>query len=392
MIREFAETLDGGIMSRRGENIRKRKDGRWEGRIRDLSTEETKYKSIYGKTYSEVKRRITAYLREHETTSSKLSSFTFGELLDSWQIINRVKNKGSTELKYENLIEKHIRPSLGSLKLNELNADILTEYIRYLLTDGRLDGSGGLSSSYVRTISVIIQSALKIGEDKGLCKGISIKRVIPRTVIYAPKTLSKSDCRMLEDYLFSNPNPTNAGILLSLRTGLRVGEVCALKWSNIDQELKVLSVCSTVIRSKKPDEKIGFMTAIPKTKASVRDIPLTEDICQYLQLLRPYDNTVFLLSGEDYFMLPSTYNYRYHRVLKQLSIPDINYHALRHTFATRCIESGMDDKSLSEILGHANVSITLNTYVHSSMELKKAQLEKLSRYFQEEFLVKSVVN
>lgn len=367
-------------MSRHGENIRKRKDGRWEGRIKNQSTEETKYKSIYGKTYSEVKRRIAAYYIESEAKRPERTSVTFGELIDSWQSMSQIKNKGSTCLKYENLIEKHIRPSLGKIKLKDLDADVLSDYIRFLLTDGRLDGSGGLSPSYVRTISVIIQSALKMGEDRGICKGVSIRGMIPQTVSYAPKTLSKADCIALEDYLFSNPCPTNAGILLSLRAGLRIGEVCALKWGDIDQRSKTLSVRKTVIRTKNQNKQIVFITDVPKTKASVRDIPLTEDLFQYLQALRPFDDHSFLLSGTGCFMLPSTYTYQYHRVLKNLSIPMINYHALRHTFATRCIESGMDDKSLSEILGHADVRITLNTYVHSSMELKKAQMEKLSRH------------
>lgn len=177
-----------------------------------------------------------------------------------------------------------------------------------------------------------------------------------------------------------NLNTTSAGILISLNTGLRIGEVCALKWSNIDFDKAILHVRSTVARIKNTDDSKSTKLIIdtPKTKSSIRDIPISNKVMNVLKALHENSKSEYVVSEKAGFVSPRTYEYRFHKVLDECQIQPINYHALRHTFATRCIELGVDVKTLSEILGHSNVSVTLNTYVHSSMERKREQLEKLS--------------
>lgn len=366
-------------MPRRGENIRKRSDGRWEGRVKiapDLNNK-SRYKSLYGKTYSEVKRKMLDYLKQGDHRPRRTERITLGELLKMWQKCSRRKNKASTEMKYDFLIQKHLIPSLGHLLLCELNSRILNRFLSEKLSAGRLDGKGGLSPAYVRTLEIILRSALEFGEKEKLCGAIIFYDSIPKTGYAAPKILTKSHQRKLESYLFSHPDTTNLGILLTLRAGLRIGEVCSLRWEDINLSEKELYIKTTVIRVKDQDNRTVYRLDVPKTKSSVRTIPITDDLHRILVRLSSEGGSGFLLSGTEDFVRPPTYSYRYHQVLKKLTIPDLNYHSLRHTFATRCIEAGMDEKSLSEILGHANVSITLNTYVHPSMELKRDRLTRL---------------
>ena len=159
---------------------------------------------------------------------------------------------------------------------------------------------------------------------------------------------------------------------------MRIGEVCALRWSDIDFENRIIKVRSTIIRVKGANGKTYDEIGPAKTDASIRDIPIYNKLFIPLLKMRKLSNSPYVISEKMDFVNKRTFEYRYHKILKNASIRDINYHALRHSFATRCIECGVDVKSLSEFMGHSNVSVTLNTYVHSSMELKKMQIEKLN--------------
>lgn len=186
--------------------------------------------------------------------------------------------------------------------------------------------------------------------------------------------------RKLEEYLSIDADHTKIGIFISLHTGMRIGEICALSWDNIDFSNNIIHVRSTIARvrddtSEKSNSKLILDT--PKTLASIRDIPISTYLLTFLSQMKKHAKSSFVVSDKLSFVSPRTYEYRFHKILKECGLPSINYHALRHTFATRCIEAGVDVKSLSEILGHANVGITLNTYVHSSIEMKRQQLEKM---------------
>jgi len=372
-------------MSKRGDNIRKRKDGRWEGRYKKGRSSDgaIRYGSVYGKSYREVKEKLTEIIRDPTSIQPiKGNEKTFGEILSLWMANNRIRLKGGTINKYQNLINTHILPELGTVHVNALNSTIINRFLENKLTNGKLDGSGGLSPSYVRSITLVINAAIKFAVSEQYClpfKTPVCKPSIPKNELCI---LDLEDQRKLETALLNDFDATCAGIYISLHTGLRIGEICGLSWNDVDLVNMVIRVRHTVARVKVDGSEQSCTTTLildtPKTKASNRDIPISSLLLPVLLKLKTISSTGFVISGNHEFIKPRTFEYRYHKVLEECGVSQINFHALRHTFATRCIEAGVDVKSLSEILGHANVSVTLNTYVHSSMEMKRAQLEKLT--------------
>lgn len=373
-------------MSRRGENIHKRKDGRWEGRyIKNYDINgKAQYGSVYSKSYLEVKKKLNE--KKYETTKNILPSkdryTSLREVLYLWIDNNRVSLKEQTFSKYKRLIETHIVPYIGSADIKSINSIYINKFLYEKIEKGRLDGSGGLSPSYVKTLSFILNSALKFAAQEGLCNFIAGNIITPTNKPRKLDVLSVNEQMILEHYIFNNMNEKNIGILLSLYAGLRIGEVCALKWSDINFGEKTIHIKDTVSRIAIVTEefaqtKTKLQINDAKTYSSNRIIPIPEILYKLLLQFRNSDSA-FILKGSSYpYVDPRTLQYAFHKTLKECGLRDINYHTLRHTFATRCIESGMDVKSLSEILGHSNVNITLNTYVHSSVSLKRKQLETM---------------
>lgn len=371
-------------MAKRGENIHKRKDGRWEGRIiidRD-TTGKAIYKSIYGKSYSEVKQKLVNKIKKQELTNDlnteSYREYLFKDVLILWLKNNRIKFKGATENKYQYLIDTHIIPALGDIKLSKISAITVNNFLENKLLNGRIDKNGGLSNSYVKTMMQIITSTLNFATEENMCKPLSSRIIKPKTEIRSIKILTPYEQKKLEQELIIDMDCTKLGILISLYAGLRIGEICALKWENIDLNNQVICIRSTIARVLDDSKKSILIIDKPKTKSSTRDIPIASLLLPYLYEMNKKRSSDFVVSDRSDFISPRTYEYRYHKILKKSGLPPINYHALRHSFATRCIEVGVDVKSLSEMLGHSNVSITLNTYVHSSMDLKRSQIEKLS--------------
>lgn len=372
-------------MPKKGENIRKRADGRWEGRYKvDTPTDsKTKYHSVYGKTYKEVKDKIRLITSQPALLNEKKQQqpILIKEVITQWLNSSKSIHKGATEVRYEYLIEKHIIPELGDVPLSSVTSSMLTSFMNRKLEQGSLNGKEALSPAYVRSIMSVTLSILQFAVNEGLCQPLNINLQKPSTDKRELEVLSVFDQNRLESALLNNINETKLGILISLNTGLRIGEVCALSWNDIDFENQIFHIRSTVARVKSDDERNGMTKLIidkPKTKSSLRDIPIPSKLIPILVFMKQRATGIYVVSNNNCFISPRTYEYRYHKILDDCNIPSVNYHTLRHTFATRCIEVGVDVKTLSEILGHANVSITLNTYVHSSMELKRQQLEKLS--------------
>ncbi len=371
-------------MPKRGENIHKRKDGRWEGRYKKItdSSKKTQYGSVYGKTYSEVKAKLKEVYQDQILKLNPIGKDRkFKDVLILWKKTNYLKHKGATESKYEYLIERHIIPELGNLPLSAITTLTLNEFAEKKLTSGRLDKKGGLSPAYVRTMMIIITSALQYAINEGLCPELKTAAFKPAIEKSDLKILSSQEQELFEMFLLSDINETKFGIYLSLNCGLRIGEICALRWNDIDLENKVIHIRSTIARIK--NELTGGTILIidsPKTKASLRDIPIHSKLISVIEEMRACSVSPYVISNTVTFVSPRTYEYRYHRLLEQCGLESYNYHALRHTFATKCIIAGVDVKTLSEILGHSNVSITLNTYVHPSMEMKLNQIEKINSY------------
>lgn len=369
-------------MPKTAKNIYKRKDGRWEARYPTGKKENgsTKYASIYAKSYTEARKLLQEVQTKQINVIKK--KVLFSSVLDEWMRINSLNKKAATKLKYAYLIENHIKPELGGYKIQEINELLVNDFLGKKLLTGRLDHTGGLSGTYVKTMYLIIQATINYGAEHELChkfKTSIVKLPIENKEIVI---LTAEEQRKLETQLQMDSSPEGLGIMISLYTGLRIGEVCALRWADIDLHNRILHVKHTISRIKNQDANSTSKTMLvldtPKTKSSTRDIPLTTKMYDILSKAAMNACSEFVVSVDSSFISPRTYEYRFHRKLEKYGIVQVNYHSLRHTFATRCIEKGIDAKTLSEILGHSNVSVTLNTYVHSSMTLKREQLEKLN--------------
>ncbi len=369
-------------MARRGEYIRKRVDDRWEGRYKYcLSLDgKWKYRSVYGKTYTEVKEKLNAAKYQHEGgNTTKIKSNSFSNVLLLWLKSIKIKVKPSTETKYLYMIERHIVPVLGCYRVVDLNATLINSFLEMKLKEGKLNGKGGLAPSYVQSLSVIIISALQFAVQEELClpfKSPIYKPSLPKTKL---RIFSKENQLKLENILIVNTDETKLGILIALLTGMRIGEVCALQWSDIDFEKEVLCVNHTITRIKNTDgpTKTKLIIDVPKTRSSLREIPIPSRLMPVLKGMYLKAKSNFVVSKNKDFVSTRTFDYKYRQFLRNSNIEVLNFQSLRHTFATECVAAGVDIKTLSEILGHANVSTTLNIYVHPSLEMKKAQLEKL---------------
>jgi len=289
----------------------------------------------------------------------------------NWLNAQRYFVKESTLSHYYDVVEYHINPLLGNIPINKLDVQDLVNFNNYLLEHGNKKINIGLKPKTVRDIDVILQQILKF-------HGYTLKVRSPKITKKEIVILEKDEQRKIEKHIISNLNTYNVGILISLNTGLRIGEVCALKWEDVDLENEVIYVRKTILRVKDIDSKNKSKVIIncPKTEAAIRVVPINKKLYKVLRKLKSKPNN-FILTNSTRFIEPRNYYERYRTLLKKLNINNYNYHILRHTFATRCIEVGADSTSLSEVLGHINIKTTLSLYVHPSYESKKKFLDKI---------------
>lgn len=369
-------------MARKGENIRKRKDGRWEGRYMcgERADGSKRYASVYARSYAEVRGKL-AQAKVQGRPEHTPTALHFEAVLKLWLQSNRVRLKGATQQRYQNLIDRHIAPGLGAYRLDRLNTAVINGFLNRKLIDGRLDGAGGLSPSYVRAMAVVISSALHFAHTAGLTHEARIAVHKPALKKPAVAVLDRPAQAKIEAYAAEHPSPTAAGMLLALYAGLRIGEVCALRWSDVDFREATLRVRHTIARVPAEGARSVLVLDTPKTRASCREIPIASKLLRVLTELHKHTRSAFVVSDSASFVSPRTFDYRFRRVLQCAGVPPVNFHTLRHTFATRCVESAVDMKTLSELLGHANAAVTLNTYVHSSFARKREQLEQLCGAF-----------
>lgn len=375
-------------MPRKGENIFKRKDGRWEGRyIKARNGRKAVYGYVFGKSYSEVKKKKLEALKLIDSNKTQIKkpaqekNPNFEYIARQWLEELKPVRKHSTIVKYACQLKNYIIPTFGNLALNNITNENIILFSKKLLTEGR---KGQKLSQ--KTVADIL-SRMKSIRRFALLHGYEVN-YIPDTVKIPQqhgtiRILTFEEERKLIHYLKNNFDLTALGILLSLFTGLRIGELCALKWSDFSFEDKEFYVQRTMQRLQNFGENSAKKTVIeidaPKSPSSLRKIPIPERLISYLK--SSYIEEAYVLSGSrDNFVEPRTMENRFKRILKECGVEKINFHALRHTFATRCVEIGFDIKSLSEILGHANVNITLNRYVHPSMKLKHANMNKLNQF------------
>lgn len=357
-------------MARRGENIYKRKDGRWEGRYKCGFNEsgKAKYRSVYGHSYAEVRSKL-APLKASIPAPYTACRLTVKELFDEWLSAIKLRVKPSTYANYRMKVDKHILPEFGGLRYDSMTFQMLNSFVQKKL-------DVGLSAKYVSDIIIVFKTIAKYAAKVHGFRNILTDVTLPKVHRKEKPLLTNVQQMRLCKYLLKHQSPTALCILLSLYTGLRVGEVCGLMWSDIYFEKSILTVRRTVQRIGADANKTRIITDTPKSRTSRREIPIPRFLLKLLRDSRSIDNH-YLLSNSEIVIEPRTLQRRFKSILKKADLPSVSYHSLRHTFATNCLQAGFDVKTLSEILGHASVETTLNRYVHTSMERKIACMAML---------------
>lgn len=362
-------------MSRKGENIYKRKDGRWEGRyIKNRETNgKAVYGYVYGKTYTEVKKKK---LERQTFEQTKISTKIFyNDYLDDWLKEQKIHTKESTYVIYYLHVEKQIKPYFVNLHIDEIENMHIQNFIKEKLNKGRLDGKGGLSAKTVKELVNIIKLSLKTAINNQIIedKYFNFKVSIPKRSLVI---LNKSEYRILVQYLKDHNTCICNGILLMMCTGLRIGELCALQNKDIDISQKTISVSKTLQRITDTEcHKTKIIINDTKTSHSMRIIPIPDSLVNYLNLSN--EQTHYFLTQTEKYMEPRTFRYAFKSIIKKLQLSEVTVHSLRHMFATNCIELGFDYNSLSEILGHSSPSTTMNLYIHSKIEYKRECMNKI---------------
>ena len=365
-------------MPRYGENIYHRKDGRWEGRYiaMRLPDGKAKYKSVYGPSRSAVKKRMLAALQTLAKEPAASCNLTVKELFARYLAQTDVKT--STRERYRFMIERHVLPQLGQTPVSKLTAKGLSDFLRHLKNHGRLDGKGGLSAKTVRDVAVLIKSLLRFAQAEYHCVCDALNARLPAYTQKKIEVFSETELMVLGKAL-SPSDKISIAVTLALYAGLRVGGVCALRAGDIDVLAGTLSISRSVQRLTL-NGKSQLLVQRPKSDSSERIVPLHPEL---LRLLRKVTAD---MSPDAYIMTgkigrpadPRTCQYQFTMLLKRCGIRHRGFHALRHTFATRCIEAGADVKSVSEMLGHTDIKTTLKLYVHPSLESKRRCIQQIN--------------
>ena len=367
-------------MPRQGKNIYLRKDGRWEGRfVKNRIAGKTHYGYVFGKTYEEAEQKLNAAF-SGITTSIHNQESSFAEFAKDWLLLRTPQLKASSVAKYTNLLNLYLLPAFGDKQITSILRSDIIQWSRELLINGGAKAEG-LAPKTVNSILSLMRNILEFAAREKDIQAADTRDISVKQSQKPMRILSRAEQQRLSRYLRENLTPCNMGILLCLYTGLRIGEICALTWADILIEEQCLYIHQTMQRIQvkgSTEKKTTVVILPPKSECSVRRIPVPDEIGQLLRMLRKPDNAYLLTGMVHSYVEPRNMENRFKAVTMKCDISDVNFHALRHTFATRCVELGFDVKSLSEILGHASVNITMNRYVHPSMELKQKNMNLLS--------------
>jgi integrase len=348
-------------------NIYKRKDGRFEARyVREYDIDgKAVYRSLYAKSYAEVKERLALAqaapvtgINEQTTLKGELSAYLVG-----------AKNlvKPSTYAVYERYLIKHVSPFFGNLKLYLLTQEVLQRFI-----DRQLEL--GLSVRTVKSVLSFMRSGLK---SKSNLFDVSLPKFKPEPVA----VLSTSEQQRLELAARNSDAIDCIGVTLCLYTGIRIGELCGLMWSDIDFDRDRLHIRRTIQRIKNfgdGDNKTTLTELSPKSDSSAREIPLPGFLVELLREHQTVKGSGYVISRDGKPIEPRNMQDRFKKLLLTADIKQVNFHTTRHTFATRALENGFDVKTLSEILGHSSATVTLNRYAHCVDEHKRKCMESLT--------------
>ena len=297
----------------------------------------------------------------------------FEEIVALWRADKKQYVKRSTYSAYSLIISNHLIPAFADK--TEVTETLVQDFVFTKLKQG-------LSQKSVKDILIVLKMILRFGVKQGFLKHREIDVKFPtERERQEVEVLSRENQKRIMDYVHSHFTFMNLGIYICLCSGLRIGEVCALVWDDIDVERGVIKVSKTIQRIyviEGGERHTEVIIDTPKSKNSIREIPIAKDL---LKMIRPFkkveNGSFYVLTNSAQPTEPRTYRNYYKRLMKELDMPELRFHGLRHSFATRCIEGKCDYKTVSVLLGHSNISTTLNLYVHPNMEQKKKCVEQM---------------
>lgn len=300
---------------------------------------------------------------------------TISQLVHLWKADKKQYIKRSSFSAYMLLLENHLLPSFGSKNHIE-EADVQAFVLQKLRQ--------GLSQKTIKDILIVLGMVLKFGARNKWLKYEPFDIRFPtEREKHTVNVFSRSSQKRLMDYLQEHFTFRNLGIYICLCGGMRIGEICALTWDDIDTDMGIIHVRRTIQRIYMIEDgirKTELLLDTPKTKSSIREVPMGRDLIKMLKPIKKIvNNSFFVLTNEARPTEPRTYRAYYMGLMKQLALPGLKFHGLRHSFATRCIESKCDYKTVSVLLGHSNISTTLNLYVHPNLEQKKKCIDQMFR-------------
>ena len=298
---------------------------------------------------------------------------TFREVATVWCDAKRPIVRHSTMCSYLLTLQRHLLPRFGAMQA------ITERDVQRFVIEKCADG---LARKTVRDMVAVLKSVVKYGNKHGIFHFGEWEIEYPtHTENRLLPTLSMNHQRILMRHLMGQPTSQNIGVLLALCTGMRIGEVCALRWEDVDMAQRTVTVRHTVGRiyncESRSTERVH---SSPKTRNSFREVPMSKQLFQALRTVRKQSPSPYVVGTSAQSKEPRSYRDYFGRLLRWLGIPPLVFHGLRHTFATRCIESQCDYKTVSVILGHANVATTLNLYVHPSLSQKKRCIDHMSKF------------
>ena len=313
-------------------------------------------------------------MHTHENDKNRLS---FLEASKRWISLNEVEWKYSTLARYRGLLDLHIIPIIGEISVSEINNNTILE-LTHRLISGEINNHH-LSKKTVSMALSVIKNILDFSEEF-LGEEIQHIRFIKFRDDFRPlRVLSSNEQDHLTRIILSDLDRKNAGILLALYTGIRIGELCALRWKNISLKDRTIIIESSMqrIQLKGDSAHTKVVVSSPKSNSSFRRIPLPANLCRLISAFRSEDDAYFLTGFSNTYVEPRTMQNRFKTICQKADIANASFHCLRHTFATRCIELGFDVKTLSEVLGHSSVGMTMNRYVHPSFEHKRKSMNMI---------------
>lgn len=375
-------------MAKSGSNIYKRNDGRYEGRIMVGKTIYRKphYIYVYARTLKDLKQKMQD-IQEKVEEDYLVSARRMRDAANGWLEENRAVWKATTYDRYEQLVRHYIIPVLGSYQIHEISRKILAEFTQEI---DRLSPRGGVSERYKKYICTVIRHIIIFESEKADLDLTPPPLPDIRVAEALPQLPDARTLRQMEEYLMDNlDNDTCLGILVARYTGIRIGELCALQWKDIDLDEGALMIHSNLQRIKTCNEEEGpnavregrtkVLAQLPKTARSIRVIPLPARLTELLRQHRRRPEEYLVPGKKAAWTEVRTMQYRFASILKKSGIEPFHFHLLRHNFASECIRQGCDMKSLSEILGHSNIQITMSIYVHTSMQQKKKMMNLVCR-------------